>query len=79
MDRTHWRLERIDKLLHELQYEIERGMMERDFDETLTFRFYVPISHSIPNGVVFCEFHTRPLPRYMMAPDDIQPRLRIVK
>jgi hypothetical protein len=78
-DPTNFRQERIEKLLHELRYEVERGMMERDIDETMGFRFYVPISNAIPSGVVFCEFRTRPVPRMMMHPDDLQPRLRIVK
>lgn len=78
-DPTNFRMERIQKLLHELRYEIERGMMEREIDETLGYRFYVPISQRIPDGVVFCEFRTRPVPRHMMHPDDLQPRLRVVK
>jgi len=78
-DPTNFRMERIEKLLHELRYEIERGMLEHDIDETLQFRFYVPISRAIPDGVVFCEFHTRPLPRYAMHPDELEPRLKIVK
>lgn len=78
-DPTNFRQERIEKLLHELRYEVERGMMERDIDEELTFRFYVPISSKIPDGVVFCQFRTRPIPRYMMDPEDLQPRLKLVK
>lgn len=78
-DTTNLRKERIEKLLHELRYEIERGMLDRDIDETLAFRFYVPLSNAIPDGVVFCEFRTQPLPRYMMNPTDIVPRLRLVQ
>lgn len=78
-DPTNFRLQRIEKLLHELRYEVERGMMERDIDEEMGFRFHVPISQKIPDGVVFCEFRTRPIPRYAMSPDDLQPRLKIVK
>lgn len=78
-DATGFRQERIEKLLHELRYEVERGMLERDIDETMGFRFYVPLSRAIPGGVVFCEFRTRPVPRHMMIPDDLQPRLRLVK
>lgn len=78
-DPTGFRKERIEKLLHELRYEIERGMMEAEIDETLGFRFYVPISRAIPDGVVFCEFRTRPIHRAQMHPDDIVPRLRMVK
>lgn len=73
------RSERIEKLLHELRYEVERGMMERDIDEEMGFRFYVPVSHKIPDGVVFCEFRTRPVPQYMVDSADLQPRLKIVK
>ncbi|MCK1543454.1 hypothetical protein IVB12_16170 [Bradyrhizobium sp. 179] len=78
-DTTNFRRERIEKLLHELRYEVERGMMERDIDEEMGFRFYVPISQKIPDGVVFCEFRTRPIPRHAMDPDALQPRLKVVK
>lgn len=77
-DPTNFRIGRIEKLLHELRYEVERGMLEKDIDETMGFRFYVPVSRAIPDGVVFCEFRTRPIHRYMMSPDDLQPRLRVV-
>lgn len=74
-DPTNFRRERIKKLLHELRYEVERGMLERE----MGFRFYVPISNKIPDGVVFCEFRTRPIPRHAMSPEDLEPRLRLVK
>lgn len=73
------RKQRVERLLHELRYEIERGILENDLDESIGFRFYVPRSKSIPDGVVFCEFRTRPIHRYMMDPSDLQPRLRLVK
>lgn len=76
---TNVRRERIERLLNELRYEVERGMLEREIDEEMGFRFYVPLSNKIRDGVVFCEFRTRPVPRHMMTPDDIQPRLRVVK
>jgi len=78
-DPTNFRMERIEKLLFELRYEIERGMLERDIGEEIGFRFYVPISSKSPDGVVFCEFRTRPIPRHMMHPDGIRPRLSVVK
>ncbi len=78
-DKTNFRMERIEKLLHELRYEVSRGMMEADIDETIGFRFYVPVSKAIPDGVVFCEFRTRPIPRYQMHPGDLESRLRVVK
>lgn len=78
-DATNFRQERIEKLLHELRYEVHRGMLEGDIDETIGFRFYVPISKSIPDGVVFCEFRTRPIHRFEMDGSAIEPRLRLVK
>src|SRR5215204_1674190 len=60
-DTTNFRKERIEKLLNELRFEIEHGVAEQEIDETISFQFYVPISRSIPNGVVFCEFSTRPM------------------
>ena len=73
------RRERIERLLNELRYEVERGMMERDIDEEMGFRFYVPISSKIPNGMVFCEFRTRPVPRHVVGLDALEPRLKVVK
>jgi hypothetical protein len=75
---TNIRQERIERLLQELRYEVERGMMEHEIEEEMSFRFYVPISTAIPDGVVFCEFRTRPIPRHMMHPDDLQPRLKSI-
>ena len=78
-DGTNIRWERIQKMLRELRYEVERGMMEGELDEWLSYRFYVPTSKAIHDGVVFCEFRTRPVPRHMMHPDDLEPRLKLVK
>jgi hypothetical protein len=75
------RFERIERLLCELRYEVERGMMEHEIDETIGFQFVVPLSRAIPDGVVMCEFRTRPLPRHaawsLSAP--LEPRLKVVK
>lgn len=78
-DPTNFRQERIEKLLHELRYEVTRGMMEGDIDEQLGFRFVVPISKVLHEGVVQCEFRTRPVHRGAVDIDDRQPRLRVVK
>jgi len=78
-DPTNFRRERIEKLLHELRYEVERGMLEQDIDETVSFRFLVPMSRAIPGGVVHCEFRTRPIPCELADPRLLQPRLRLVK
>ncbi len=72
------RLERIERLLQELRYEVTRGMMEREIEEEIGFRFYVPLSKSINNGVVFCEFRTRPIPAHSMDSRDAEPRLNLV-
>jgi hypothetical protein len=76
-DPTNFRRERIEKILFELRYEVERGMLDGDIDETLSFDFVVPLSKQIPDGVVVCEFRTRPTPRYQV--DCVEPRLRLVK
>lgn len=74
------RSERIEKMLHELRYEIEVGMMQGDIDETLGFRFIVPVSKSVPEGVVVCEFRTRPMHRQnAFGIGCEEPRLRVVK
>ena len=77
---VNYRLERIERLFDELRYELTRGMLEGEIDESLGFRFIVPVSKAIPDGVVMCEFRSRPVPRYYASPDDVQtPRLRVVK
>lgn len=75
----NFRKERIEKLLHELRYEVERGILENEVDEQLGFRFVIPLSRSIQEGVVMCEFRTRPMHRYAVDTNDLQPRLRVVK
>ena len=75
-DATNFRRDRIEKLLYELQYEISRGIIEREIDETLVFQFYVPNSVNIPRGVVFCEFRSRPTTGYGLSA--LGPRLHLV-
>ena len=72
------RRERIERLLRELEYEITRGMLEKDVPEEIGFRFYVPLSDKIPDGVVLCEFKTRPVSRHQMDFTSMAPRLKIV-
>ena len=62
-DTPNIRQERIEKLLRD---EITRGMLEKEIDEEMVRRFYVPVSS---NSVVFCEFRSRLMPRYMVPPD----------
>jgi len=74
------RSERIEKMLHELRYEIEVGMMQGDIDETLSFNWIVPVSKSMPEGVVMCRFITRPMHRQTAFGIGLEePRLRVVK
>jgi hypothetical protein len=74
------RKERIERLLNELRYEIERGMLEREIDEEMGFQFIVPISQKVPDGVVFCSFRPKPMSRYNLASTDLmEPRLKVVK
>jgi hypothetical protein len=76
-----YRVERIERLLDELRYEIERGMLEREISEELTFRFVVPMSRHFPDGVVCCEFRTRPMLRIdAMGFDQIErPRFEVIE
>lgn len=62
-EQKSYRAERIERLWEELKYEVTRGMMECEIDERIGLRFIVPISHNLHNGVVSCEFCTRPVPR----------------
>lgn len=79
-DKTGFRRERIEKLLHELRYEVERGMMQGEIDETMGFQFIVPISKAIPDGVVFCEFRTKPMHRIVaLGRGYEEPRLKVIK
>lgn len=77
----NFRMERIERLLKELQYECERGMMEGEIDESLCFRFVVPVSKVISDGVVLGEFRSRPVPRFaalsLNTPEGA--KLRVVK
>lgn len=75
MSESNYRMERIERLLRELEYEVVRGMMDREIDETIVFQFIVPVSQSIPNGTVMCEFRTRPGMHFPFPQDQ---KLRIV-
>lgn len=75
----NYRRERIERLLDELKYEIMRGMMEGEIDESLGFQFVVPQSKQIPHGVVLCEFRTRPTLPHFVGMGYEKPRLMAVK
>lgn len=74
------RQERIERLLQELRYEVERGMMEGEIDESMGFQFMVPISKQLQGGVVWCEFRTRPVHAHSVMMSGMEkPRLKVVK
>ena len=75
---ANMRKDRIERLLRELEYEVTRGVMEREIEEQIGFRFIIPISNSIPDGQVFCEFRARPTPRGNFIGEPEKPRLKIV-
>ena len=66
----NFRMERIEKLLYELRYEVRRGMMAGEIDECIGFKFYVPTSKKPGFGVVYCEFRTRPMTQEEMFIND---------
>lgn len=78
MSENSYRWERIERLFSELRYEIERGMMDGGVDETIGYSFIVPISKSIPDGVVRCEFRSRPVTRAGLWASDVEPKLRVI-
>ena len=63
------RLERINRLFKELEYEITRGVMEKEISEYLGFRFVVGVSRETNGGVVKAEFVMRPTPAYHLPSD----------
>ena len=74
-----FRMERIEKLLYELTYEITRGLHENEIDETMEFSKIHGKSRSIPDGVVRMHFSVRPIPRWHLFPSDHDAKLKIVK
>ena len=75
------RMERIERLLRELEYEVVRGMLENEIDEHISFTFIVPRSREYREGVVSCEFRTRPVehPAYLGLSATSGPKLKLVE
>lgn len=74
-----FRWERVKKLLDELRYEVERGLHENEIDEEFSYTFIYPLSRVKPDGMVRGEFRLFPIERYMVSPQDYQPRIRRIK
>jgi len=71
------RMKRIERLLDDLRYEVERGFMENEIEECIGFEFIVPVSRKITNGMILCRFETKPIDARYAA---LQPRkLKLVK
>lgn len=51
----NYRLERINRLLRELEYEVTRGIIERDVEE-LAFQFFVPMNFHNQYKTARCSF-----------------------
>jgi hypothetical protein len=79
IDPKDFRMERIEKLLYELQYEITRGVVQNEIEEAIQFTFIIPMSHAIPNGVVKCDFRAQPMRREALYGDLYTPKFRLVK
>lgn len=70
------RLERVERLLRELEYEVTRGVMEREIEPEMSWSKIMPGG---PTGEVVAEFRIRPLAKGQWHIDDRRPpRLRIV-
>lgn len=63
-------MERIERLLHELEYEVARGVMDGEIDDCLTWRKFCPPSKNLPDRNIIMEFRTRPMPLFIAAPEE---------
>ena len=81
MTEANIRLERINRLFKELEYEITRGFFEKEISEHLEFRFIVGVSRETKGGVVKAEFDMRPTPAHHLPSDFVEnlSKLRVVK
>jgi hypothetical protein len=71
------RRERIERLLNELEYEITRGIMNREIDPHMGMSSILPGG---PTGHVSISFDVRPSDgRYAGFGPDRMPRLRVVE
>ncbi|MFV1530634.1 hypothetical protein [Phaeobacter sp. JH209A] len=75
-DGANIRRERIERLLRELEYEVTRGIMEREIEPEMGWSKILPGG---PTGTVIAEFRVRPRRSNEFSFDDRQePRLRVV-
>ena len=76
----NYRMERIKRLMSELEYELHRGFMEGEIDESIAWSHIFPVSRQINNGVIILELRTRPVHRDSLMGRDLnlEPRLKLV-
>lgn len=77
IDAADMRLKRIERLIHELEYEIVRGLMEREIEPHMGFQKIIPIDG---NRYAVIRLDVRPTDNASFyTPDEVKPHLRIVK
>jgi hypothetical protein len=77
---AEYRKERIERLIHELEYELTRGVMDHEIEESLHWRYIIPVSRKIPNGVVVVQMQMWPATRDTVLPSGhTGPRLKLVE
>lgn len=79
MTDVNYRMERIERLLNELRYEIEIGMLQGEIEESLGMNWIIPTSKTIPKGIVMCQFKTYPSPVHTSFDLAHTSHLRVVK
>lgn len=64
-----YRKDRIERLLQEVRYEVERGVLGREIPETLGFEFVIPVSKEGDDWCVQFVVRMKPMPRWQIASD----------
>ncbi len=74
----HYRKERIEQLMYELQRELNIGVREGQIHEHLEFGFIIPHSREIEKGVVCVNIEMHPKPRHSVYPHENTGKLKLV-
>lgn len=77
-DPANYRAERIERLFRELKYEVTRGIMEREIDISIGFRFYVPNPDGGDSSPIRCEFRSEPDPYNFYGDETRDPQLKVI-
>jgi hypothetical protein len=75
------RLERIERLINELTYEITRGVMEREIEPDLEYTRVMPLQgHPSQHDAALLTLYLRPYDRrYAVGLPPRKPRLRVIE